>query len=140
MNKTVNVPHWAIPPEHGAFATDRGWEIKNGERDVILTSHRGLKEKVDSLYKMKDITINDVMPEPQKRHKQQVVNVPVLPNVDTVLPAVDDDVMTIDTDSTSDVTLIEQPDEVQSVAEPTVSDKPKLNIPKKQAKTVVKKR
>lgn len=140
MNKTVNVPHWAIPPEHGAFATDRGWEIKNGERNVILTSHRGLREKVESLYKIKSVTINDLMPEPQKRRKQPTVVVPVLPNVDAVLSAVDDDTMTTDTDSTSDTTLIEQLDEDQSVAEPTVSDKPKLNIPKKQAKTVVKKR
>lgn len=139
MNKNINIPNWARPPEHGAFATDRGWEIKNGERDVILTSHRGLKEKVDSLYKMKDITINDVMPEPQKRRKQQVINVPVLPNVDTVLPAVDDDVMTTDTDSTGDVTLIEQDDE-QTIVEQTVSEKPKLVVPKRSTKTVVKKR
>lgn len=139
MNKNINIPNWARPPEHGAFATDRGWEIKNGERDVILTSHRGLKEKVDSLYKMKDITINDVMPEPQKRRKQQVINVPVLPNVDTVLPAVDDDVVTTDTDSTGDVTLIEQNDE-QTIVEQTVSEKPKLVVPKRSTKTVVKKR
>lgn len=140
MNKNVNIPNWAKPPEHGAFATDRGWEIKNGERDVILTSHRGLKEKVDSLYKMKDITINDVMPEPQKRRKQPVISVPVLPNVDAVLSAVDDDIMTTDTDSTGDVTFIEQVDEAQPVVDQAVSDKPKLIIPKKQSKTVVKKR
>lgn len=92
------LPRWATPPENNAFATDRGWEIKNGNRLVILTSHRGLKAKVDALTNMTSMTVNSVKPEPTSRHVDVEITVPTLPNVEDVFDAADDDTDSSTTD------------------------------------------
>jgi len=83
----ITMPNWARPPEEGAFATDRGWEVNNGKRVILLTSHRGLKEKVDALLKMKGVAAEDVQPIIKPRKRPSVAE-PIdiqLPNVEDVL-------------------------------------------------------
>ena len=46
------LPHWAKPPQYGAYATETGWFCPN---HTMLVSHRGLLSKVKALHVALDI-------------------------------------------------------------------------------------